>query len=803
MLLSLTFSLEIVASNNQVTSRSSGFTSINGKGVATFVVKSPVAQSCDLSFLMMPGEYEDGSFTSVTLKVNGVTLPNPITLNTYGWQPANTIGNVVTLNEGDNTVQFISGREDVPMVRNIRIYNDTCSKRIITDNSINNIYSNIECSLQSERSFSDTLIIGSLRDPIKYGVSLSQPYTYTTYIPLSISDTTVLTLYAPSENDPMFGFYHSNVEFNAYLFKFHENDSISYSESIQTHNKSFYWQDSIPPGNYYILLEALNETGYVTLRVNSIMYKCYAGGVSADFSLQPVYERLIKGFSYNMFTTNLKSRNPYICPNPILWLKKKVSDNKYVVIAFNNDNNTPTNHNWGLNARINYFIKDSILELYPDYSILLSSYNPEILHNEEYCDLYYGNLRNTEHMYKNMKNEDFIRSDGGIDYDNSYNCFAWSAGTNTTQLGLIGRNAGNILWFDSLYNNEVVCTEDGYFQRDRNSIRYTREGATLENAVVALWAKGRDDSFVITHAAIKSNPYDTISHGYAWESKESMHYRFFHPLTGINDTDSFSYYGYLYELYRPVEEDLRNKNVINNLRQNASEKEPFFEKVDILDHDLEIIANVISDIPLTQINKFELCYEKFKYYVEKQYYISSIWDLKDSDQYRDLLLCMQEINNGEYLAFDKFTKGDIFAMLLIKDYATVTPIAKEEWNKIFYNKDILHIKRTQQSKVNLFIKNLLSVKNIDLKTNNTSSGLNESFNVIISSNYINIKFNIEETSIYKIDIIDLKTNSVQVAIPETKVQKGEYEQTINLSNGNYIVAYYLNGNIHAKKIQIK
>lgn len=76
---------EIIASNNQVVAKSTGCTSINGKGVATFVVTSPQAQVCDLSFLMMPGEYEDGSFTSVSLKVNGITLPNPITFGTYGW----------------------------------------------------------------------------------------------------------------------------------------------------------------------------------------------------------------------------------------------------------------------------------------------------------------------------------------------------------------------------------------------------------------------------------------------------------------------------------------------------------------------------------------------------------------------------------------------------------------------------------------------------------------------------------------------------------------------------------------------
>ena len=136
LLISLTISLEIIASNNQVSSKFTGFTTINDKRVATFVVTSPVAQTCDLSFLMMPGEYEDGSFTSVTLNVNGVILPNPITFSTYGWQSANTVGNAVTLNQGDNIIQFISGRDDVPIVNDIKIWDETDRYKLITDMTI-------------------------------------------------------------------------------------------------------------------------------------------------------------------------------------------------------------------------------------------------------------------------------------------------------------------------------------------------------------------------------------------------------------------------------------------------------------------------------------------------------------------------------------------------------------------------------------------------------------------------------------------------------------------------------------------
>lgn len=44
---------------------------------------------------------------------------------------------------------------------------------------------------------------------------------------------------------------------------------------------------------------------------------------------------------------------------------------------------------------------------------------------------------------------------------------------------------------------------------------------------------------------------------------------------------------------------------------------------------------------------------------------------------------------------------------------------------------------------------------------------------------------------------------MQTVVPEIRVQAGEYEHTINVPSGNYVVAYYLNGNINSKKVQVK
>ena len=52
-------------------------------------------------------------------------------------------------------------------------------------------------------------------------------------------------------------------------------------------------------------------------------------------------------------------------------------------------------------------------------------------------------------------------------------------------------------------------------------------------------------------------------------------------------------------------------------------------------------------------------------------------------------------------------------------------------------------------------------------------------------------------------MIDLSNNYAQTLVPEITVQAGEYEHIVNVPSGNYVVAYYLNGNINSKKIQVK
>lgn len=61
---------------------------------------------------------------------------------------------------------------------------------------------------------------------------------------------------------------------------------------------------------------------------------------------------------------------------------------------------------------------------------------------------------------------------------------------------------------------------------------------------------------------------------------------------------------------------------------------------------------------------------------------------------------------------------------------------------------------------------------------------------------------IKKGDCYEKNFYSISTANISI-VPESKVQAGEYEHSINVPNGNYVVVYYLNGNINTKKVMVK
>ena len=542
--------------------------------------------------------------------------------------------------------------------------------------------------------------------------------------------------------------------------------------------------------------------GGVTLRLNSTLYRYnFASNTSFDHAKhgKASTNMSLDTCKYNIFTANLKASNEYEAPDPVLWLKKfDTTTNKYKVVGMADNYTEESDFDWGNNARFNRtFYNDS-------YSVLLASNNP-YYYTSDTCDIYYARLY-TIPSREQIWNFPLLKEDDAIvSYNNSklseYNCISWTARTSEYWLWP-HRDIGNqnIRWFDMLYYNLPVQIQDGsMFQRDTYLPKYTRDGATAENSVIDLWGiEDVNGNITYTHASIRNHYEDNIPHGYDWESKLGEDVRIFHPRYALEGR----LYGNVVAHYRLVDEN--NNNNVRTIQQQVAEEDIIVETITLTESDLAIVNNVIANIPLTQETNFNTLYNNWKQYVEQNKHKADMWAHKECPQYTALLTCIQSSENGEYLAYKKFAEDDFFAMLLIQDFAYSSDDTKNIWDTAFDNSNLGNIRRSQKSKVNLFIQNMIEEQtNIFNYGAGRSFSNTDNFNVTSSSNTIKINIEIEETSTYMIEVIDLSNNYVQTVVPEIRVQAGEYEHTVNVPNGIYVVAYYLNGNINSKKIQVK
>ena len=812
LLISLGLTPDIIASNNQVVAKSTGCTSIDGKGVVTFVVTSPQVQVCDLSFLMMPGEYEDGSFTSVTIKVNGVTLPEPITFNTYGWQPANTTGNVVTLNEGDNTVQFISSRDDVPMVREVKVSDGirrTFPMQSLSASSLVARNENNKENVGSSRYIDNEGNMYIRPSGLLYrpGVYTNKNYYYTTSIDIYYENgDNYINLYAPTSWDPVFGRYESTVDYNAYVF--YKSDPSVYSKKFSTHNHYFNYQERLPiSGEYCMIIEPMNanEEGWVSVRINSTLYRsCYVsqdslievkkGDIENDVivSTQDSY--------YNMFTIDNNDMPTNHIPDPVLWLKEQVIigvDTSDIIIAYSDSNMVCSEFQWGKNARIRTKLDSS-----KQYFLRLSSALPYVLkENPDFCDLYHSYWNSADsilnhNLHKgNVIYEDFIESDRT---NNPYNCYAWAAGI---IYSYIEPTEDWKVFFDDLFLNKSVKTKLDYrVKRPHCSPVYTRDGATFENAVVDLWGDiTENNDTIINHASVR-NPYSGIPNGYDWESKLGINDRVFHPrLADLGYGEIVCHY-----TFAPGQENVEY-SYEGIVYKAVASGELIIEDTQLTYDEKSRLSQNVLRTSTYGVDRFEQYYNQWKEYAKTKFHYSNSEYYKDSIAYPQLVNYILSNIGEEYKAYKKFDEGDYFAAVLIKDISSVEGTrAKKVWDEVMNVPLDGNIIRTSWGNVRLFIKTMLQDEKIDTIPQTGKIRSNEDDVEIIGINGgVSITVGLDKTTKYSINAVNVQTSQQLVLLPESSHQVGEETYQYSLSPGAYIIVVIIDGNINAQKVIVK
>ena len=775
-----------------------GYKCENEKGVTSYTVYSGEAKVCDISFLASPAEDTDGNFTLYSIKVNGSELPEKITFSEPGWQEAHTSGKAVTLNKGDNTVSFTSNNRSIPQVKSIEIF---ISKKRIAPFPYTSF---AEKGSTGERSnLSNSAQARAYKPIYRPGVSINQTYSYTFSMPVYYKEGDRFTFYGPAKDDPKYGYDESTVEYNVYLF--HENPEL-YSESQASSGKYMFWEASIPyTGLYYLLIETKypGEWGSVSFLLDNKYWYRYSFVSNTALG---VYKEAPMGYiyvsdsdsEYNIFTVNGRSGSSYNDTDPCLWLKRyNPETDKETIVAYNDNNDTPSNFDWGTNARIRMKLSDR-----ESYNALLSSSYPSYFQSDT-CDIYHS-FWNTPTLYPEgyqnpfpyLKKEDAIES---YINDVDFNCIAWTCGDIYTWLWP-NSDDQYLKWFDKLYNNETVESAFGTYKRVEGSLKYTREDAKPENNVINLWGKRVLGDTIIAHASIK-NYSDGIPHGYDWESKCGSLQRIFHPKHALGGDK----YGYVIVYYRIADnQTVSNRSSLRIMSEAIADGELIIENITLTPDEEELLAEKINNIPTKKTDGFETLYGKWKTYTDEHGYESDMGKLRDCPEYTDLLSYINSTENGELLAYDKFVNGNLFAAILIRDLS-IRPDSGTEplWNSIMK----AHLKdntmRSPRSNVTLFIKAVLKKTEAAEITEGIKHSNDDDFNVTVSSPQITVDVDLQEASKYSIQVMNLQNDYTFQLSPEKTAEKGKYTHKCDVEPGLYVVTYKLNSNINSKKIIVR
>ena len=768
----------------------------NEKGVTSYNVYSEEAKICDISFIVFSAEKADGNFSSYTVNVNGTELAEKISFNESGWQEAHTVGKAVTLNKGNNTIIFTSNDKDIPNIKGIEVFIN--KKRIapFSDTSFAGKNATGEKANLSEKRSAE--IQPRIYKPTYRGggVSMNQTYGYTFSMPIHYNAGERASFYAPTANDPKYGFYASDIDFNLYLF--HENPAL-FSESASSTNKSIFWEIEVPyTGLYYLLVEAKNQGDYnsVALLIRNSLYKTFASNTSFG-----AYKEAPMGYiyvsntdsCYNIFTVNGRSSAAYYEADPCLWLKKyDWEKNRETIVAYNDNNDTPSDFNWGKNARIRTKLPDG-----ESYNTLLSSAFPSY-GTTDTCDFYHSfwNTPAPQNYFQNLKDEDRIES---YTYDNDFNCVSWTCGDINTWLWPRGDN-NDIKWFDKLYNNETVSSTFGNYKRADGSLKYTRQGATAENSVIDVWGFIGNGEFIFTHTSIR-NYSDGIPHGYDWESKLGTNPRIFHPRYSLESID----FGKVIVHYRIADnQTVTNRSSRSIMAEAIADEELVMENITLTPEEEVLLEEGVNNIPAKKIETFNSLYNKWKAYTAEHGHESNMFKFKNCTEYTELLTYINSIANGETLAYDKFIKGDFFVAVLIKDLSDRPDSGTEEiWNSIMNAPLKDNTIRTPRANVTMFIKAVLEKTEASEITEGIKQSNDDDFNVTVSSSQITVDVDLQEASKYSIQVMNLQNDYTFQLSPEKTAEKGKYTHKCDVEPGLYVVTYKLNGNINSKKIIVQ
>ena len=532
-------------------------------------------------------------------------------------------------------------------------------------------------------------------------------------------------------------------------------------------------------GLYLIAIRSFYSTspGVSQLWINNNLY---ASNLPVGGKLIETYSQT-KNVPLNHFTTQLRSDNG----TPDTWMFV-TSGRTSAVLGFNDDyfQSGGGDYQWGRASRIK-------TNTNVNYA-LISAFN--LNYPTGICDVYL----NCENMTVNSVFADFpnLKPDDAILSGTSsvtYNCYAWAGGM-TNLVFAAGEEA------DVWNAPNQLATYDNFFgntpPRYSGAWTYSRNGATSDNAVIALWGYGANN---YAHASVRK-PGNDNPHGYDWESKNGSKdlikgIRFMHPKNAlVSDT-----YGNILEYYtytgQKAQRVAGNTPFAMTFEESISKGYSTIEKTELNDSEIHIIKKLINNTSTQNISEFENLYLLWKIACSKLPDINDVYSITRIKEYNNLTQWFKNKDSKLYiLAFNKFIFKDEMCRFLVRDLTFPTyrkyfdEIINNSRNpKNWYNKQGSFLVQSPQNTCVKYVKKILNFFNVE-----ENAILNEQLLCFPNptDNLTQIEFTLGLTEAVTLIVTDLQGNPIHIILNSTVLKKGKHTfiwQTLDYPSGMYLV----------------
>jgi len=742
-------------------------------------------------------------FIEYNISINGSKMKETLKAQQQGWHEAMYVKDQrpipLNLSAGKNIICISAPNPIIPEIEKIFLRQNINKPTLLTNLSKYDIFLNRIKEKQKSINYITNNEPGHiLPNPrSNYYHHLDVPVKYTVYKRFHFNKGDKVNIVSWKSN--------YDVHFDFIMDIFSTSSPISYSWSIKNNDvgDAILYQHNIPFSDDYIVrvrsVEQAQE-GIVNLSVStSSEYYTYNNcPVTSTYFIHNINSST----TYNYFTCNTDIDTQLLIES---------DENPSKIISFNDNYNLQNgDYNWGKNARINESIP------LPIKGIHISSSNTTS--PEGTCDLYImcQNYNNTLTIFPLLKDDDAIMSGSATGESNvpkSYNCASWAGGISDSWI-----------WppYDSvLYNPGLITTVEksleafDYYFSDTNryggATAYTRDGATEENAAIALWYNpiAASGYGAFTHVSVRGRANNN-PHGYDWESKLGECERIFHPKNALtNDTNGFGY-GHILYYYRPIDSEIS----YNSLEESVSEGKTIIETIELSNEEKNLLNKLQSQLNTNEESVLEDKYNKWTSTWERPEIKlqSNPQKYAESKEYFEFIEYCEKLGRRSWpFIFQKFINGDFFAINAIKTLTKDELFFKDALISLSKKKNLsdIVIFHTKRSEIIKIIKNYLkgNITKSLMQPFSENEGITYSNNTDfkIIDNHQRISFELPSDATTSVYIKDLNNNIIGLPLKETNIKKGKHIINLNIPKyykGFCLIILRINGNLNVKKILI-